>query len=224
MFTGLVGPHGRGVPGFRFHSPVGPIARASLGSSACWAGHCQSQPCQASNRDLRLHGVAIVVLPAVPIDAATVVDPAASVVVVAAMAVAVAAMAVAVAVAAVAMGAVIAVRLRPVQPVPSVGPLVIVHQVIAHSGIVHQAIVPSRIVPLRIAPLVVVLSVTDLLAIGPSGTERERRATVVQASSPVTAPRGQMPAGHSPVLPVRNAARNHPVRTSFGGLGLLKSA
>jgi hypothetical protein len=154
--------------------------------------------------------VAIVVLPAVPIDAATVVDPAASVVV--AMAVA----------AAVAMGAVIAVRLRPVQPVPSVGPLLIVHQVIAHSGIVHQAIVPSRIVPLRIAPLVVVLSVTDLLAIGPSGTERERRATVVQASSPVTAPRGQMPAGHSPVLPVRNAARNHPARTSFGGLGLLK--
>jgi hypothetical protein len=161
--------------------------------------------------------VAIVVLPAAPIDAATVVDPVASVVV--AMAVA----------AAVAMGAVIAVRLRPVQPVPSVGPLVIVHQVIAHSGIVHQAIVPSRIVPLRIvplriAPLVVVLSVTDLLAIGPSGTERERRATVVQASSPVTAPRGQMPAGHSPVLPVRNAARNHPVRTLFGGLGLLKSA
>jgi hypothetical protein len=214
MFTGLVGPHGRGVPGFRFHSPVGPIARASLGSSACWAGHCQSQPCQASNRDLRLHGVAIVVLPAGPIDAATVVDPVASVVV--------AAMAAEVAMGAVAMGAVIAVRLRPVQPVPSVGPLLIVHQVIAHSGIVHQAIVPSRIVPLRIAPLVVVLSVTDLLAIGPSGTERERRATVVQASSPVTAPRGQMPAGHSPVLPVRNAARNHPARTSFGGLGLLK--
>jgi hypothetical protein len=165
--------------------------------------------------------VAIVVLPAAPIDAATVVDPVASVVV--AMAVAAAAMV------PVAMGAVIAVRLRPVQPVPSVGPLVIVHQVIvhqviAHSGIVHQAIVPSRIAPLRIDPLVVVLSVTGLLAIGPSGTERERRATVVQASSPVTAPRGQMPAGHSPVLPVRNAARNHPARTSFGGLGLLKSA
>ena len=206
MFTGLVGPHGRGVPGFRFHSPVGPIARASLGSSACWAGHCQSQPCRASNRDLRLHGVAIVVLPAVRIDAATVVDPVASVVVVVAM--------VAELVVVGSEVAVIAVRLRPVQPVPSVGPLVIV----------HQAIVPSRIVPLRIDPLVVVLSVTGLLAIGPSGTERERRATVVQASSPVTAPRGQMPAGHSPVLPVRNAARNRPARTSFGGLALLKSA
>jgi len=64
------------------------------------------------------------------------------------------------------------------------------------------------------------LSAIDLLAIGPSGTERARRATVVQVFSLGTVPLGQMLAGHSPVLPVRNAARNHPARTSFGGLGL----
>lgn len=151
------------------------------------------------------------VLPAVPIDAATVVDPVASVVV--AMA------------AAVAMGAVIAVRLRPVQPVPSVGP-----SVIAHSVIVHQAIVPSRTVLHRVVVLlrdvlpVAGLSEIDLLAIEPSGTERPRRATVVRVSSLGTVPLGQMLAGHSPVLPVRNAARNRPARTSFGGLALLKSA
>jgi len=202
MFTGLVGPHGRVVPGFRFHSLVGPIARVSLGSSACWAGHCQSKPCQVSNRDLHLHGVAIVVLPAVPIDAATVVDPVDSAV------------------------AVIAVILRPVQPVPSVGPSAIAHLVIAHSVIVHQAIVPSPTVPqgggvlLRDVLPVAGLSEIDLLVIEPSGTERARRATVVQVSSLVTVLQGRMPAGHSPVLPVRNAARNHPARTSFGGLGL----
>ena len=217
MFTGLVGPHGRVVPGFRFHSLVGPIARVSLGSSACWAGHCQSKPCQVSNRDLHLHGVAIVVLPAVPIDAATVVDPVASAVAVA-MAGVVGAMVAAVVVLEV---AVIAVRLRPVQPVPSVGP-----SAIAHLVIVHQAIVPSRTVLHRVVVLlrdvlpVAGLSEIDLLVIEPSGTERARRATVVQVSSLVTVLQGRMLAGHSPVLPDRNAARNHPARTSFGGLGL----
>jgi len=211
MFTGSVGPHGRGVPGFRFHSPVGPIARASLGSSACWAGHYQSQPCRGLNRDFRLRGAVIVALPAVPIDAATVVDPAASA--------ALAAMA-----AVVAMVAVIAVRLRPVQPAPSAAPLVIVPSVIAHQVIVPSRIVHSRtvhqvIVPSRIDPLVGVLSVTDLPAIDRLGTEQERRVTVVQVSNLVTVPPGQMPAEHSPVQPVRNAPPNHPARTSFAGLG-----
>jgi hypothetical protein len=188
MFTGLVGPRGRVAPGFRFHSPVGPIARACSGLSACWAGHCQLQPCQALNRDLRPLGAVIVALPAVPIDAATVGDPAASVVV------ALEAEVVG------AMVAVIADRLRPVQPVPSVGPLVIVHSVIG-----HLVIVPSLIAPFRIDPL---------------GTERARRVTVVLLSSPATVRHGRMPAGHSPVQPVPNAVPNHPARTSFGGLGL----
>jgi hypothetical protein len=169
------------------------------------------------NRGFRLHGAAIVVLPAVPIDAATVVDPVASAVAVA-MAGVVGAMVAAVVVLEV---AVIAVRLRPVQPVPSVGP-----SAIAHLVIVHQAIVPSRTVLHRVVVLlrdvlpVAGLSEIDLLVIEPSGTERARRATVVQVSSLGTVPLGQMLAGHSPVLPVRNAARNHPARTSFGGLGL----
>jgi len=150
------------------------------------------------NRDLRLHGAVIVALPAVPIDAVTVVDPAASAAVVAMV------------VAVVAMVAVIAVRLRPVQPAPSAAPLVIVPSVIA-----HQVIVPSRIVP-----RVVVLSVIVLPAIDPSGTEQARRVTVAQVSSLVTVLQGRMPAEHSPVQPVRNAPPNHPARTSFGGLGL----
>jgi hypothetical protein len=79
------------------------------------------------NRGFRLHGVAIVVLPAVPIDAATVVDPVASVV-----AVAMVAELVVVLVVVGSEVAVIAVRLRPVQPVPSVGPSVIAHSAIAH--------------------------------------------------------------------------------------------
>jgi len=111
--------------------------------------------------------------------------------------------------------AVIAVRLRPVQPAPSADPLVIVPSVIA-----HQVIVPSVIAPSRIVPRVVVLSVTVLPAIDPSGTEQARRVTVAQVSSLVTVLQGRMPAEHSPVQPVRNAPPNHPARTSFGGLGL----
>jgi hypothetical protein len=160
--------------------------------------------------------VAIVVLPAVPIDAATVVDPVASVV-----AVAMVAELVVVLVVVGSEVAVIAVRLRPVQPVPSVGLSAIVRR-----AIVHQAIVPSRTVLHRVVVLlrdvlqVAGLSAIDLLAIDPSGTERPRRATVVRVSSLGTVPLGQMLAGHSPVLPVRNAARNRPARTSFGGLAL----
>jgi hypothetical protein len=92
--------------------------------------------------------------------------------------------------------------------------------------IVHQAIVRSRTVLHRVVVLlrdvlpVAGLSAIDLLAIDPSGTERARRATVVRVFSLGTVPLGQMLAGHSPVLPVRNAALNHPARTSFGGLGL----
>jgi hypothetical protein len=153
--------------------------------------------------------VAIVVLPAAPIDVATVVDQAVSVAVVGAMVAAVVVLEV----------AVIAVRLRPVQPVPSVGLSAIAHLVIAHSVIVHQVIVPSRIVHSRIAPRVVVLSVTDLPAIDRLGTEQARRVTVVQVSNLATVRPGQMPAEHSPVQPVRSAPPSHPARTSFAGLG-----
>jgi len=203
MSIGSAGPHGLGAPGFQFHSPAGQIARASLGLSACWAGHCQSQPCQVLNRDLRLHGVVIVVLPVAPIAAATVVAPAASVAGVASEA------------GVGASEAVIADRLRPVQPVLSVGPLVIV----------HQAIVPSRIGPRVVARSravlpVVARSAIDRLAIDPSGTEPARRVTVAQVSNLETEPPGRMLAGHSPVQPVRNAAPNHRARTSFGELGL----
>jgi hypothetical protein len=213
MSIGLAGPHGLGAPGFQFHLPAGQIARASLGLSACWADHCQLQPCQVLNRDLRLHGVVIVVLPVAPIAAATVVAPAASVVGVASEA------------GVGASEAVIADRLRPVQPVPSVGPLVTVHLVIAHSVIVHQAIVPSRIGPRVVARSrdvlpVVARSAIDRLAIDPSGTEPARRVTVAQVSNLETEPPGRMLAGHSPVQPVRNAAPNHRARTSFGELGL----
>ena len=207
MSIGSAGPHGLGAPGSQFHSPAGQIARASLGLSACWAGHCQWQHCQVLNRDLRLHGVVIVVLPVAPIAAATVVAPAASEAGVGAS------------------EAVIADRLRPVQPVPSVGPSVIVHLVIAHSVIVHQAIVPSRIGPRVVARSrdvlpVVARSAIDRLAIDPSGTEPARRVTVAQVSNLETEPPGRMLAGHSPVQPVRNAAPNHRARTSFGELGL----
>jgi len=213
MSIGSAGPHGLGAPGFQFHLPAGQIARASLGLSACWAGHCQWQHCQVLNRDLRLHGVVIVVLPVVPIAAATVVAPAASVAGVASEA------------GVGASEAVIADRLRPVQPVPSVGPLVTVHLVIAHSVIVHQAIVPSRIGPRVVARSrdvlpVVARSAIDRLAIDPSGTEPARRVTVAQVSNLETEPPGRMLAGHSPVQPVRNAAPNHRARTSFGELGL----
>jgi hypothetical protein len=92
--------------------------------------------------------------------------------------------------------------------------LVIVHQVIVPSQIAPLVVVPSVIVPSVIVP-----SVTGLPAIDPSGTERARRVTVAQVSSLVTVPPGRMPAGHSLVQPVRNAAPNHPARTSFGGLG-----
>jgi len=213
MSIGSAGPHGLGAPGSQFHSPAGQIARASLGLSACWAGHCQWQHCQVLNRDLRLHGVVIVVLPVVPIAAATVVAPAASGAGVASEA------------GVGASEAVIADRLRPVQPVPSVGPSVIVHLVIAHSVIVHQAIVPSRIGPRVVARSrdvlpVVARSAIDRLAIDPSGTEPARRVTVAQVSNLETEPPGRMLAGHSPVQPVRNAAPNHRARTSFGELGL----
>jgi hypothetical protein len=62
--------------------------------------------------------------------------------------------------------------------------------------------------------------VIDQLAIGLSVTAQAPRATVVQRFNRVTGLPGRMPAGHSLVQPVRNAARNHPARTLFGALGL----
>jgi len=165
---------------------------------------------------LRLREAAIVVLPAALIGVVTVVDPAASVV----------ETSVAVVAAVVVMVALIAARLRPVQPAPSVGLSAIVHRVIARSLTVRSVIVHLRIVrrrggvrSRRVLP-VVAHSVIDLLAIGLSVTALAPRATVVHHFNRVTGLPGRMPAGHSLVQPVRNAVPNHPARTSFGGLGL----
>jgi len=117
--------------------------------------------------------------------------------------------------------AVIAVRLRPVQPVPSVGLSAIVRRAIARSRTVRSVIVHLRIVRRRGGVLpVVVHSVIDQLSIGLSVTAQVPRATVVQHFNRVTGLLGRMPAGHSLVQPVRNAARNPPARTLFGVLGL----
>lgn len=154
------------------------------------------------------------VLPAALIGVVTVVDPAAS------------AVGTSVVVAVVVMVALIAARLRPVQPAPSVGLSAIVHRVIARSRTVRSVIVHLRIVrrrggvrSRRVLP-VVVHSVIDQLAIGLSVTAQAPRATVVQHFNRVTVPPGRMPAGRSLVQPVRNAVPNHPARTSFGALGL----
>jgi hypothetical protein len=205
MSTGLVEPHGQAAPGFRFHSPVVQTAHVSSGLSACWAGHCQSRPCLVWNLDFPPLGAVIVVQPAAPIDAATVVAQVVSVVVVGLEAV------VAVVVDSVVA---IAVRLRPGQPAPSAA-----HSVIAHSVIAHH---PIDL--LRTVPRAVVLSVTGLLAIGPSVTAQALRATVAQHSSLVTAPPGRMRAGLLPVQRARNAGLNQPARTSFGGCVRLRLA
>jgi hypothetical protein len=201
----LVEPHGRDAPGFRFLLLDGLTAHVSLGLSACWAGHCQSQPYQVWNPDFLPLGVVIVGPPAGPIGAATVVAQVASVVVGLA--------------AAVDSVAAIAVRLRPGQLAPSAGLLVIAHSVIAHLVIAHH---PIDL--LRTAPRVVVLSVTDLLAIGPSATARVLQATVVQHSSLATAPPGRMRAGPLPAQRARNVGLNQPGHTSSGGFVRLRLA
>jgi hypothetical protein len=203
MSTGLVEPHGQAAPVFRFLLLDGLTAHVSLGLSVCWAGHCQSQPCLVWNLDFPPLGAAIVVPPAAPIGAATVVAQGASAVAVG--------LAVAVAVDSVAA---IAVRLRPGQPAPSAG-----HSVIAHSVIAHHPI--DR---LRIVPRAVVLSVTGLLAIGPSVTARALRATAVQHFSLVTAPPGRMRAGPLPAHRARNVGLNQPAHTSSGGFVRLRLA
>jgi len=200
MSTGLVEPHGQAAPGFRFLLLDGLTAHVSLGLSACWAGHCQSQPYQVWNPDFLPLGVVIVGPPAGPIGAATVVAQVASVVVGLA--------------AAVDSVAAIAVRLRPGQPAPSAG-----HSVIAHSVIAHHPI--DR---LRIVPRAVVLSVTGLLAIGPSVTARALRATAVQHFSLVTAPPGRMRAGPLPAQRARNVGLNQPAHTSSVGFVRLRLA
>jgi len=185
MFTGSVARHGPGALVFRFHSPVVQTAHVSSGLSACWAGRCQSRLCQAWSPDFRPLGAVIVVPPAAPIDAVTVVAQVVSVVVVGLEAVAV--------------GSVV--------------------ESAAHSVIAHHLIDL-----LRIVPRAVVLSVTDLLAIGPSVTARALRATVAQHSSRVTAPPGRMRAGLLPVQRARNAGLNQPAHTSFGGCVRLRLA
>jgi hypothetical protein len=210
MSTGLVEPHGQDAPGFRFLLLDGLTAHVSLGLSACWAGHCQSQPYQVWNPDFLPLGVVIVGPPAAPIGAATVVAQGASVAVGLEAAVAVA-VGLAVVVDSVAA---IAVRLRPGQLAPSAG-----HSVIAHSVIAHP---PIDL--LRIVPRAVVLSVTGLLAIGPSVTARALRATVVQHFSLVTAPPGRMRAGPLPAQRARNVGLNQPAHTSSGGFVRLRLA
>jgi len=201
----LVEPHGRDAPGFRFLLLDGLTAHVSLGLSACWAGHCQSQPYQVWNPDFLPLGVVIVGPPAAPIGAATVVAQVASVVVGLA--------------AAVDSVAAIAVRLRPGQLAPSAGLLVIAHLVIDHSVIAHH---PIDL--LRTVPRAVVLSVTDLLAIGPSATARALQATVVQHSSLATAPPGRMRAGPLPAQRARNVGLNQPAHTSSVGFVRLRLA
>ena len=141
------------------------------------------------------------VRPAAPIGAAMVVAQVASVV----------AVGLAVAVDSVAA---IAVRLRPGQPAPSAGLSVIAHSVIAHHPIDL----------LRTVPRAVVLSVTDLLVIGPSVTARALRATAVQHFSLVTAPPGRMRAGPLPAQRARNVGLNQPGHTSSGGFVRLRLA
>jgi hypothetical protein len=204
MSTGLVEPHGQDAPGFRFLLLDGLTAHVSLGLSACWAGHCQSQPYQVWNPDFPRLGAVIVVRPAAPIDAATVVAQVASVVVGLEAAVAVA----------VGLAVAIAVRLRPGQLAPSAGLSVIAHSVIAHHSIDL----------LRTVPRAVVLSVTDLLVIGPSVTARALRATVVQHSSLATAPPGRMRAGPLPAQRARNVGLNQPAHTSSVGFVRLRLA
>jgi len=199
MSTGLVEPHGQDAPGFRFLLLDGLTAHVSLGLSACWAGHCQSQPYQVWNPDFLPLGVVIVAPPAAPIGAATVVAQVASVVVDSVAA--------------------IAVRLRPGQLAPSAG-----HSVIAHSVIAHSVIAHPPIDLLRIVPRAVVLSVTGLLAIGPSVTARALRATAVQHFSLVTAPPGRMRAGPLPAHRARNVGLNQPAHTSSGGFVRLRLA
>ena len=196
MSTESVARHGPAALAFRFHSLVVQTAHVCSGLSACWAGHCQSQLCQVWSPDLRPLGEVIAVPPAAPIDAATVVARVVSVVV---------------GLEAVAVDSVVAtaVRLRPVPPVPSA----------AHSVIAHQ---PIDL--LRTVPRAVVLSVTDLLAIGPSVTARVLRAIVAQHSSLGIAPLGRMRAGLLPVQRARNAGLNQPARTSCGGFVRLRLA
>jgi len=196
MSTGSVARRGPAALAFRFHSLVVQTAHVCSGLSACWAGHCQSQLCQVWSPDLRPLGEVIAVPPAAPIDAATVVARVVSVVV---------------GLEAVAVDSVVAtaVRLRPVPPVPSA----------AHSVIAHQ---PIDL--LRTVPRAVVLSVTDLLAIGPSVTARVLRAIVAQHSSLGIAPLGRMRAGLLPVQRARNAGLNQPARTSCGGFVRLRLA
>ena len=225
MSTGLVEPHGQAAPGFRFLLLDGRTAHVSLGLSVCWAGHCQSQPYQVWNPDFPRLGVVIVGPPAAPIGAATVVAQVASVVVGLEAAVAVA-VGLAVVVDSVAA---IAVRLRPGQLAPSAGHSVIAHSVIAHSVIAHSVIAHSVIAHppidlLRIAPRAVVLSVTGLLAIGPSVTARALRATVVEHSSLATAPPGRMRAGPLPAQRARNVGLNQPAHTSSVGFVRLRLA
>jgi hypothetical protein len=200
MSTGLVEPHGRDAPGFQFLLLDGLTAHVSLGLSACWAGHCQSRPCQVWNPDFPPLGAVIVVPPAAPIGVVTVVVQVVSVVVGLAVVVG--------------LVVAIAVRLRPVLPVPSTGRSVIAHSVIAHHPIDL----------LRTVPRAVVLSVTDLLAIGPSVTARALRATVVRHSSLATAPPGRMRVEPLRAQRPRNVGPNQPEHTSFGGFVRLSLA
>jgi len=195
MFTASVARHGPGAPAFRFHSLVGQTAHVSSGLNACWVGHCQSQSCQAWSPDLPPHGVVTVVPPAVPIDVAMVVAQVASVEVEV-----------------------------DLEAVPSAG-----HSVIAHSGIAHSVIARQPTAPLQTAPRVVVLSrdvppvvvllVTDLLAIALSVIAQSLQAIVVLHSSLVTASPDRMRAEPLHVQRARNAGPNQPVRTSSDGFG-----
>ena len=98
-----------------------------------------------------------------------------------------------------------------------------------HSGFAHSVTARQLIAPLQTAPRVVVLSrdvppvvvllVTDLLAIALSVIAQSLQATVVLHSSLVTVSPDRMRAEPLHVQRARNAGPNQPVRTSSGGFG-----
>jgi len=191
MFTGSVARHGPGALVFRFHSPVVQTAHVSSGLSACWAGRCQSQLCQAWSPDLRPLGAVIVVPPAAPIDAVTVVAQVVSVVV--------------------------DLEAVPSAGLLVIAHSGIAHSVIARQPIAPLQTAPRVVVLSRDVPPVVALLVTDLLAIALSVIAQSLQATVVLHSSLVTVSPDRMRAEPLHVQRARNVGPNQPVRTSSGG-------
>jgi hypothetical protein len=93
----------------------------------------------------------------------------------------------------------------------------IAHSVIARQPIAPLQTAPRVVVLSRDVPPVVALLVTDLLAIALSVIAQSLQATVVLHSSLVTVSPDRMRAEPLHVQRARNAGPNQPVRTSSGG-------